>query len=59
MEKMHRQGVIVKESANKCGLEIEMVKQKLCVHIGCVCVSVCVQREKERQWSYSALSQQH
>lgn len=52
-----RQGVIVKgkESANKCELEIERVKQKLCVCTGCVCV--CVQ--ERRQWSYSALSQQH
>lgn len=35
-----RQGVIVKgkESANKCELEIERVKQKLCVCTGCVCV---------------------
>ena len=43
----NRQGVIVKvkESANKYELEIEMVKQKLCV-------------QARRQWSYSALSQQ-
>lgn len=36
--KVHRQGVIVKgeESANKCELEIEMVKQKLCVPRVCV-----------------------
>lgn len=39
--KVRRQGVIVKgeESANKCELEIEMVKQKLCAH------SVCVGKE--------------
>lgn len=42
-----RQGVIVKgkESANKCEVEIEMVKQALCVRIGRVCMCVCVGKE--------------
>lgn len=40
-ERQERQGVIVKgeESANMCELEIEMVKQKLCLQ------RVCVRRE--------------